>query len=375
MSFDLIPDMGAGGVIHKVCRDFCRNEIEPMALEVDAHGAPERLGGVWAKSAELEIPSMLVPEEKGGVGHNLLTAAQVLEELASGCAGIAAAFAHHLIACVPLVEAGESQEAFLARLAGEDAAEPVMLTFALPPEEGDGRGQSLSMKGGSLALEGTAVMVGCAPMADYMLVFAPDADAAGLSLVVVDARAGGVRIEDPPYVPGLHAAPFCNVVFDAYRMDEAGIVGLRGKAASLLGYTLNALNGFTAAIAMGAARTAFEMAHRYAQERFQFGKMIIEHQQIKRYLAAMLVKIEIGRAGYVQALAAERVGRLATSGRADIAKIFCTDAALDISMDAIQVHGGIGYMKETGLEKIMRDAKMLQLLGKSNPRMELEVVG
>lgn len=362
-------------MIHKVCRDFCRNEIEPMALEVDAHGAPERLGGVWSKSRELEIPSMLVPEEQGGVGHNLLTAAQVLEELALGCAGIAAAFAHHLAACVPLVEAGESQGPLLARLVDEDAEEPIMLTFALPPEEGDEGGQSLSAAGGSLTLGGTAVMVGCASIADYMLVFAPDVDAGGLSLVVVDTRGDGVRIEDPPYVPGLHAAPFSNVTFEAYRVGEAGIVGSRGKAASLRGYTLSALNGFVAAIAMGAARSAFEMAHRYAQERFQFGKMIIEHQRIKRYLASMVVKIEMGRAGYMQALASERLGRLATAGKTDIAKIFCTDAVLGISLDAIQVHGGIGYMKETGLEKIMRDAKMLQLLGKSNPRMELELVG
>ena len=181
-------------------------------------------------------------------------------------------------------------------------------------------------------------------------------------------------LADPAYLPGLHVAPFSNITFDACSLEEGSIVGERGKAAALLDHTLNAFNGFVAAIAMGTARNAYEKAHQYAQERYQFGKMIIEHQRIKRYLAAMVVKMEMGTAGYTQALAREKAGKIATTGRTDLAKIFCTDAALEISLDAIQVHGGIGYMKETGLEKIMRDAKMLQLLGKSNPRLELEAL-
>ena len=134
--------------------------------------------------------------------------------------------------------------------------------------------------------------------------------------------------------------------------------------------TLSILHGFLAATAIGTARTAYTAACRYAQERFQFGKLLIQHDEIRRMLSGMTTKMDMGTAGYVQALAAERLDVPAGQVCAQ-AKVFCTDAALEIVFDAIQIHGGYGYMKETGLEKLMRDAKMLQLLGGSNRMLEI----
>jgi alkylation response protein AidB-like acyl-CoA dehydrogenase len=362
-------DRGVGGIIHKVCRDFRRNEIEPVALELDEHYDPERVRAIWNKGLDLDLPSMLVPEELGGVGQSVLTAAQVLDEIAGACAGVAALFAIHLAACLPIVEAGRSKAELLAALTGEGGKEPVMVALALPEAFEAPDRPRLQEKDGDLILDGMARLVGCASLADHLALFAEDAG--GVTTVMVDLRAPGVSIGEPEALLGLHTVPFCDVAFDGCKLMAENVLGERGAGAPVMERTLAALQGFLAAIAMGAARSAYDAAYRYAQERFQFGKMLIEHHEIRRMLSNMIVKMDMGTAGYLQALSEDRPDVHPPGGGCTQAKVFCTDAALEIVFDAIQIHGGYGYMKETGLEKIMRDAKMLQLLGGSNRRLEV----
>jgi alkylation response protein AidB-like acyl-CoA dehydrogenase len=364
-------EKGMGGIIHKVCRDFCRNEVEPVALELDARPDPERIRRILRKSLELELPSMLIPEEYGGVGQGPLTAAQVLDELAQGCAGVAAVFAHHLAACIPLAEAGRAHEELLSLLAEGRDGEPVTATLAFPGlEERDDRPR-LEESGGDLTLSGVAPLVACASLADYLVLFVEEGEGGGITPVVVDAHGEGVSAGEPEELLGLHTVPFSDVTFDRCRLPADSVIGERGGGASILEKTRAVFNGFLAAAAMGAARSAYTKAYQYAQERYQFGKMIIEHHEIRRFLANMLVKMNMGTAGYLRAFSGEKLESPLPGSPCDQAKIFCTDAALEITLDAIQVHGGYGYMKETGLEKIMRDAKMLQLLGGSNRLLEV----
>lgn len=373
MSSDVGMDKGVGGIIHKVCRDFCRNEIEPVALELDSHYDPERIKAVWVKSSELELPSMLIPEEYGGVGQDILTAAQVLEELAFGCAGVATLFAHHLAACIPLIEAGGAQEERLRLIASSGEKEPVMATIAYPGFEEREDKPRLGESKGAFSLSGIAPLVACAPLADYIILFLEEDKEGAVSAVVVDTRAEGVCVGEPEELLGLHTLPFCDVTFDGCWLAEESVISKGAEGASMMGRTSAAFNGFIAAVAMGTARSAYVKAYQYAQERYQFGKMIIEHHEIRRFLANMATKLTMGTAGYVRALSGETLGSPLPGRAGDMAKIFCTDAALEIAIDAIQIHGGYGYMKETGLEKVMRDTKMLQLLGKSNRLMEIEL--
>jgi alkylation response protein AidB-like acyl-CoA dehydrogenase len=362
-------DRGVGGIIHKVCRDFRRKEIEPLALELDERYDPQRVKEIWSKSLELDLPSMLVPEELGGVGQSVLTAAQVLDEVAGACAGIAAIFACHLAACLPVIEAGRGGMQMLAALAGEDGKEPPMIALAFPEVFEVPDGPRLAGGADALTLEGTARLVPCASLADYMVLFAQDAG--GITPVMVDMHATGVSMGEPEELLGLHTVPFSDVACEGCRIGAEQVLGERGAGEPALEKSLSALHGFLAAIAIGTARTAHAAACHYAQERFQFGKLLIEHQEIRRMLAVMVMKIDMGTAGYLQALAGERVDAGPTLGGCAQAKIFCTDAAQEIILDAIQIHGGYGYMKETGLEKVMRDVKMLQLLGVSNRMLEV----
>ncbi|MBN2027306.1 MAG: acyl-CoA/acyl-ACP dehydrogenase [Actinobacteria bacterium] len=369
MISDIPMDRGVGGIIHKVCRDFRRNEIEPVALELDGHYDPEGVKSIWRKGFDLDLPSTLVPEEFGGVGHDVLTAAQVLDELAGACAGVAVLFACHLAASLPMVGLGQAKADLLAALAGGEEKEPLMLAVAFPEAFESPERPRLANMGGQLVLEGSAPLVSCASLADRMLIFAGDTD--GVSPVVVDLLDPGVSIGAPEELLGLHTLPFCDVAFEGCSIEEDDLLGERGAGAPTLQRTLAVFHGFLAAIAVGTARTAHAAAYRYAQERFQFGKMLIEHHEMRRMLSNMATKLDMGTAGYQHALADEKADAAALASSCASAKVFCTDAAMEIVLDAIQIHGGYGYMKETGLEKIMRDVKMLQLLGGSNRLLEV----
>jgi len=361
--------------IVEVCRQFTRKEIEPVALDMDQSHDRERLKAIWEKSMELGIPSLLIPEEYGGSDQTPLTAALVLDELAFGCCSVAVLFAHHLAACYALFsQANKVSKEILKLLSGEDSGKPAMLTLSLPTEIERENQLRLENSQGVLSLSGVAPLVGCAPIADYIVLFPRGDYGDGVSLVVVSTRSAGVSVGKAETMLGLNAVPFADVTFENCELPGKELVGERGQMNDLLHRTLHVFYGFCSAIAMGATRSAFSKALQYAKNRYQFGKMIIEHHEIRRLLANMLIKMNVGTAGYIQAFVGEEVGSLATERRADLARIFCTDTALQSAIDAIQIHGGIGYMKETGIEKIMRDSKMLQVLVKSNRFMEVDVI-
>jgi acyl-CoA dehydrogenase len=362
--------------IVEVCRQFTRNEIEPVALEMDERHDTERMKAIWEKSMELGIPSLLIPEEYGGSGQTPLAAALVLDELAFGCCSVAVLFAHHLAACFALFEqTNKVSKEILKLISGEGSGKPAMVTLSFPSEVERENQPRLESSQGVLSLSGVAPLVGCAPIADYIVLFPREDSGADVSLVVVSTRSAGVSIGEAENMLGLNAVPFADVTFDNCELSGKELAGERGQMTGFLDRTLHVFYGFCAAIAMGATRSAFSKALQYAKDRYQFGKMIIEHHEIRRLLANMLIRMNMGTSGYIQAFIGEGIGSLASDGRADLAKIFCTDTALQAAVDAIQVHGGIGYMKETGIEKIMRDSKMLQVLVKSNRSMEVDVIG
>ena len=127
-------------------------------------------------------------------------------------------------------------------------------------------------------------------------------------------------------------------------------------------------------MAMCASRSAFLKAFAYAKERYQCGKYIIHHEEIQRMLGCMQMKLDMGTAGYLQVFNDDTVLLPAFLSDSKLAKVYCTDAALEIVQDAIQIHGGYGYMHEYGLEKIMRDVKILQLIGGRNPVLQIQSI-
>ncbi len=352
----------------ETCEKFARNEIAPQALEADLEADIGWARSIWTKSREIGLPGLLIPEEFNGVGQSEGCSALTLNVLASECAGIASIFAHHFAAAIPVTGGNQAQkEKYLLPLANVDVDEPSIAAVIFPSDTSEDP-VSIEEREGKLFLSGTSPLVGNAELANLLCVFVEEGEKGdGVTCLLIENHIPGVSPGQGALLPGLKINPFAPVVFKNLEIDSASILGDRGMSRPIMETAQNVLYGFIAAMAMGTARSAYQKARIYAEERFQFGKIIINHQEIQRLLGNMLAKLNAGTVLCTQLFAEESLNLPYSSPDAALAKTFCTDGALEIALDAIQVHGGYGYMHEYGVEKIMRDSKVLQLLGGSSP--------
>lgn len=226
---------------------------------------------------------------------------------------------------------------------------------------------TLTRKNNELVFNGRSSLTANAAYADWMCVFTND-DNQGADCLIIPLDAPGVSLGPDSELPGLKINPFRSLVFKDVKLPPNAVIKNPETAQSIKSQTRDFLHAFTAAAALGAARTPFEKALAYAKERYQYGKIIIQHQEIRRMLGAMRMNLEAARA-FLYAYFDEKSGVHAAH-----VKAFCTDAAFNIVVDAIQIHGGYGYMHEQGLEKLMRDVKVLQVLGGSNPQLLVDSI-
>jgi butyryl-CoA dehydrogenase len=357
------------------CRRFARNEIRPEALEKDLNHDPEWALGLWLKSHELDIPGLLLPENYNGPGYPELCGAYVLDALAMECAGVASIFAHHFAACLPLSCINDSLSGNIKKLWDAKNAETKAIATVIFPNDLDDQTISIRPDADGFIINGKSALTTNADLADLFFVYIPEGTSnENITCAMIDNHASGIHIDEQAVLSGLKATTFEEVMFDEVRIKSDAIIATGKKGRALFDWFLNAYFGFVAAMAMGTARTAFAKALTYAKQRYQFGKNIILHEEIQRLLGNMKMKIDMGTAGYVQVFNTERVSLPGVSADGRLAKAYCTQAALEIVQDAIQITGGYGYMHEYGLEKIMRDVKILQLLGGRNPYHHIQVI-
>jgi len=358
-----------------VCKKFSAKEIRRSALEADLKSDISWVKSLWARSREIGLPGLIIPEESGGVGQSALCGALLVDVLASECAGLASVFAYHFAGCMPLAIASPAQkEKLLVPLANADIEAPAIATVIFPPML-ESSSLRLEEKKGRLRLSGTSPIVGNIELATHILLFLEeDQKEESVTCLIVEKSAGGIVSGEPACLQGLKVNPFGTVVFEDLEISREAILGERGGSGNILENTQNLFYTYIAAAAIGTARAAYLKAHAYAQERYQYGKIIIHHQEIQRMLGAMLLKLSIGTAAYRRFFSQEDLRLPDAFPDARLAKAYCTDAALEIAIDAVQVHGGYGYMHEYGVEKIMRDCKVLQLIGGSNPTLLIQAV-
>jgi len=349
-----------------VCRKFAAKEIGAAALaydlEPDSHGLKE----LWTKSCEVGISGLLIPGKFGGSGQSALCSALVLNVLASECAGMAALFAEHFVACHTLIRAGgKESERCLAAIANFAIDEPTIATVVFPSDEEEEPVRIVEREG-KLFLSGRTTLTGNASLAQYYSVFVKERDNK-ITCILIKGETPGVSVGEEANLPGLKVNSFAPVTFKEVGIGESFLVTERGSGRELMESAQNLFFGFVAAIAMGTAQRAYEKAASYARERYQFGTTIINHPEIQRMLGTMRMKLGVGRVAYMDVF---------NGGERDagLTKAYCTEAALEIAVDAIQIHGGYGYMHEYGVEKIMRDCKVLQLLGERNSSLIIESI-
>jgi acyl-CoA dehydrogenase len=355
----------------KMAHDFALNEMRPIALECDKEGKiPDEL---IKKAAAAGLTAMAIPEEYGGGGLDQVTAAMVSEELFWGCAGIATTLGANSLATTPMLIAAneEQKKKYFPRLT--DPENPKFAAFCLTEPGAGSDAASISTtireEGDYYVVNGQKCFITNGGIADFYSVFCTfdkEKKYGGIAAIIVEREYEGVSIGKKEDKMGIRASNTTEVIFDNVRVPKENLFVPMGQGFYNVMVTLDMTRASVAAGAVGIARAAFEEALKYAKERVQFGRPIIAQQAISFMLADMAMQIEAARQlVYYSASLVERAGREASAVSA-MAKCFASDVAMKVTVDAVQVLGGYGYMVEYPLERMMRDAKITQIYEGTN---------
>ncbi|MBL4688170.1 MAG: acyl-CoA dehydrogenase family protein [Nannocystaceae bacterium] len=345
-------------------KEFTAREVAPVAaqLDRDARFPKDHV----ARMAELGLMGIEVPEQYGGSGLDPMSYVLAMEEVSAACASTGVIMSvNNSLVCDPLVKFGtEAQkERWLSPLASGEKLGCFMLS---EPEAGsDAAAQQTiaTADGDGFVISGTKNWITNGPQADTGILFTMtdrDAGSRGITAFVVDMNGKGVRRGQKDDKLGIRASHSCQVFFDEHRVSADQVLGQVGKGFKVAMSTLDCGRIGIAAQALGIARAAFTAAASYACDRRTFGKAIIEHQAIAFMLADMEVEIEAARMLTWRAAILKGQGVRHTKESA-MAKLYASEVANRVAKDAIQVHGGNGYVTEYPVERHFRDAKITEI--------------
>jgi alkylation response protein AidB-like acyl-CoA dehydrogenase len=350
--------------IRRTVRDFAEREIIPVADELERRG--EFPHEIIRKAAGLGLLGVPYPEEVGGTGLDSLAYAITIEELsrASGSIGIIVS-AHTSLGCNPLFLAGtpEQQDRYLRPMASGEVLGAYGLTE--PGAGSDSRGTRTRARrdGDEWVLNGSKRFITNAGVAGTYIVTAVtdrEADSGKISAFIVEADTAGFAIGRMEEKMGLHASNTGELIFEDCRIPAANLLGEEGEGDKLFLKTLDGGRIGIGAMALGLAQAAYEAASAYATERHQFDRPIASFQGVAFKIADMATGIDAARLLVYRAAWLKDCGKPYTT-EAAMAKLFASEVARQVTNDAIQVHGGYGYVTEYHVERYLRDAKLTEI--------------
>jgi len=305
-----------------------------------------------------------LPEEYGGAGLSYLDGCIVEEELSWGCSGVQTSLGANGLAAAPVILGGS--EEVKREFCEELLAEPKLASFCLTePDAGSdvsGMRTRALRNGDKYVLRGSKCFITNGSYADYFVVYAktdPEAGHRGISAFLV-RKDDTVIVDKKEDKMGQRASNTATITFDDTEVDARYLLGEENKGFKLAMMVLDRTRPGVAAMATGIARAAFEMATSYSKERVQFGVPIAMHQAIQFMIADMATKVHLSRLATWNSAVLLDQGRRNTL-ESSHAKRFAADSAMEITTDAVQIYGGYGFIKEYKIEKLMRDAKIMQL--------------
>jgi alkylation response protein AidB-like acyl-CoA dehydrogenase len=355
--------------IRVAVREVCEAKVAPNAAEADENAEFPKGSYDALRAADFHAPH--IPEEYGGAGADALATAIVIEEVARACASSSLIPAVNKLGTMPLLIAGSAglKQRYLPPVARGEA----MFSYCLSEPDAGSDAASMTTRavrdGDHYVLNGVKRWITNAGVSDCYTVFAvtePGVGAKGISAFVVERSDAGVSFGAPERKLGIKGSPTREVYLDDVRIPADRMIGEPGTGFRTAMATLDHTRVTIAAQAIGIAQGALDFAKRYVTERRQFGRPIAEFQGIQFMLADMGMKLEAARQlTYAAAAKSER-------GDADLtyfgaaAKCFASDAAMEITTDAVQLLGGYGYTRDFPLERMMRDAKITQIYEGTN---------
>jgi butyryl-CoA dehydrogenase len=351
-------------MIQAVAREFAEKEVRPIAADIDREARFPR--ETVARMGQLGLLGILVPEAWGGSGGDMIGYALALEEIARACASHAVVMSvNNSLYCAPVLKHGtEAQkQRFLAPFASGRQIGCFSLTEPEAGSDASNQRTTARRDGDAYVLDGRKVFVTNGREAAAALVFAqtdPSRGHRGISAFLVERGAPGFTVVKTEDKLGIRASDTAEFLFEGCRVPAAQRLGEEGQGFRI---ALGALDGGRIGIAtqaLGIAQAALEASIAYARERKSFGVPIGEHQMVQWMLADMATAIEAARLLVWQAAWLKDQGR-PYGAQASMAKLWASETAMRVTTDAIQVHGGYGFIKEYPVERHFRDAKITQL--------------
>ena len=370
MDFALSEEQQA---IFDMAHDFAQHAIAPHALAWDEQAILPR--DVLEASAELGLASIYVPEEHGGSGLNRLEASLIFEALAMACPTVSAYLSIHNMISWMVSSFGDElvRERYLADLCSMKKIGAYCLTEPGSGSDASALRTRADRTNEGYLLSGTKSFISGGDYADLYLVMCRTGDesAAGISAILLDSDAEGLSFGAQERKMGWRAQPTAQVIMDSCVAPAENLLGEEGRG---FRYAMMGLDGGRlniAAAALGGAQSAYDKALAYASERRAFGKAIDQFQSVQFKLSDMHTKLEAARIFLRQAAWHYDNNTSEATKRCAMAKQFVTDVSFDVANEALQIHGGYGYLADYGIEKIVRDLRVHQILEGTNEIMRI----
>ncbi|WP_419249696.1 acyl-CoA dehydrogenase family protein [Sandaracinus amylolyticus] len=360
MDFELTEEQQA---LVSTARQFTKDRIIPIAAECDQHS--KFPVDVFKQAWELGLVTPGIEEKYGGAGMGEIDNVLITEELAYGCTGIQTSITANTLAATPIMIAGNEDQK--KKYLGMLAREPVFAAYAItePGAGSDAAGiQCRARKvGDDWVLNGQKCFITNASIASWYVVFAttnPEGRHKNIMAFIVDRESPGLSIGKKEDKMGQRASDTATVILEDVKVPAANVLAGEGEGFKVAMQTFDRTRPDIGAGACGIMRRALEESIRYALERKTFGTAIANHQAVQFMIAEMAIKYEATR------LMVHKAAWMIDKGSrnsivASYSKAFGADAAMQVATDAVQVFGGNGFMKEYPVEKLMRDAKVLQI--------------
>jgi alkylation response protein AidB-like acyl-CoA dehydrogenase len=366
--------------LFELTRELAQGEVRPQADAAEREARfPREIFRMLGKAGLLSLP---YPEELGGGGQSYETYLQVVEELATAWLAVGLGVSVHTLTCFPIATAGtpEQQERWLPGMLGGDQLGAYCLSEPASGSDAAAVRTRAVADGDEFVIDGVKAWISHAGQADFYTLFArtsgePDgpARASGISCLHVPAQTPGVSAAAPEHKMGMRSSVTAQMIFEGARVPAGNLVGERDRGFRIALAALDAGRLGIAACSTGLAQAALDLAAQYARERRQFGQAIIDFEGLQFMLADMATAVAASRALYLAAARRKDAG-LAFGQQAAMAKLFASDTAMRVATDAVQVLGGYGYVEDFPAERLMREAKVLQIVEGTN-QIQRMVIG
>lgn len=364
-------------MIRDLVREIAEDKVIPVRAELDEK--EEFPWEIMKLLAQSDIFGIFVPEEYGGLGKGCLELCLVVEELSRACLGVATTYAANALGTYPILLFGseEQKKKYLPDIAIGKRLVAFALTEPNAGSDAAGIQTTAKLDGSEYVLNGTKQWITNGGEADiYTIVAMTDKTkgARGASAFIVEKGTPGFQFGKKEKKMGIRASTTRELIFDNCKIPKENILNKEGMGFIIAMRTLDNARAGVGAQGVGVAQGAFEEAIKFARQRIQFGHPIISFQAVQHMLADMATEIEAARA-FLYCIA-----RYIDSGAKDISKVsamikvFATDMAMKVTTNAVQVMGGSGYMREYPVEKMMRDAKILQIYEGTN-QIQRNIIG